>query len=107
MEVIPLNPDERRLYPRHQPVVALFIDATFEDGSRSRAEVLDWSLQGMRLLFRPTQDIHGGGAIAISGADGDQREPARVQWCHHKRHFTVAGIRACGQSFTLQLASGA
>ena len=98
-----LNIDERRLQPRLEPAATLYVTTALEDGANPRAEVLDWSLQGMRLLFRPAVDLIRGGAIAVSDADGDQHEPALVQWCRHKRHFTVAGIRACGASFHLHL----
>ncbi|MFZ9849398.1 MAG: hypothetical protein ACO3FA_01355 [Vulcanococcus sp.] len=99
--------DERRLQPRQQPEAPLYVDAALRDGTSTRAQVLDWSLHGMRLLFRPTVDLEPGGAIAVSDADSDQREPAQVQWCHHKRHFTVAGIRASGSRFHLHLADPA
>ena len=95
--------DERRQLPRYEPSVPLYVDTALRDGGSTRAQVLDWSLQGMRLLFRPPVDLNRGEAIAVSDADGDQREPALVQWCHHKRHFTVAGIRACGPRFLLDL----
>jgi c-di-GMP-binding flagellar brake protein YcgR len=99
--------DDRRLQPRHEPAAPLFVDIALRDGTRTRAQVLDWSRSGMRLLFRPAVDLERGGAIAVSDADGDQREPALVQWCHHKRRFTVAGIRASGASFELHLANPA
>ncbi|MFM7653299.1 MAG: hypothetical protein ACKO5M_10340 [Vulcanococcus sp.] len=98
-----LSIDERRLQPRLEPTTTHYVDTALEDGATPRAEVLDWSLQGMRLLFRPAVDLNRGGAIAVSDADGDQHEAALVQWCRHKRHFTVAGIRACGSSFHLHL----
>lgn len=96
--------DERRKQTRYEPSATLYVDTALRDGGSTRAQVLDWSLQGMRLLFRPPVDLNRGEAIAVSDADGDQREPALVQWCHHKRHFTVAGIRACGPRFLLDLA---
>ena len=99
--------DERRLEPRLEPAASLYVDTDLESGARSRAEVLDWSSKGMRLLFRPPVDLTRGGTIAVSDADGNQHEAALVQWCRHKRHFTVAGVRACEACFHLQLASPA
>lgn len=96
-----LSIDERRLEPRLEPPATLYVHTALADGASPRAEVLDWSLQGMRLLFRPAVDLSRGGAIAVSATDGHQQDAALVQWCHHKRHFTVAGIRACGAGFQL------
>jgi c-di-GMP-binding flagellar brake protein YcgR len=100
-----LSIDERRLQPRLEPAITVYVDTDLQDGASSRAQVLDWSTQGMRLLFRPAVDLSRGGTIAVSDADGHQHEVALVQWCRHKRHFTVAGIRACGACFHLHLAS--
>ena len=99
--------DERREQPRLEPTATLYVDTALREGGNTRAQVLDWSLQGMRLLFRPPVDLDRGGTIDVSDADGDQHEAALVQWCRHKRHFTVAGIRACASSFHLHLASPA
>lgn len=93
--------DERRSQRRIEPAAELFVQAGLGQGRQANAQVLDFSASGMRLLFRPAVPIDPGEAIEIRDVGGDHGDAASVQWCHHKRHFTVAGIRACAVRFTL------
>jgi len=101
---------ERRVLPRLEPAAEQFVLAARADGVSIRAQVLDFNSCGMRLLFRPTIDLDPGMTIGVSASltlesvDGvEVVDLAEVQWCHHKRHFTVAGVRACGPRFALEL----
>lgn len=93
--------EERRTQRRVEPAAELFVQAGLAEGRQANAQVLDFSASGMRLLFRPAVSIESGEAIEIRDVGGDHGDVASVQWCHHKRHFTVAGIRACAVRFSL------
>jgi len=98
---------ERRVLTRLVPAAEQFVLAAWADGVSARAQVLDFNSCGMRLLFRPAIDLDPGMTIGVSATHSsdtaDAVDAAQVQWCHHKRHFTVAGVRACGPRFTLDL----
>ena len=98
---------ERRVLARLEPAAEQFVLAARADGVSARAQVLDFNSRGMRLLFRPAIDLDPGMTIGVSAThtvDGVEAvDWAEVQWCHHKRHFTVAGVRACGPRFALEL----
>ena len=85
--------DERRQLPRYEPSVPLYVDTALRDGGSTRAQVLDWSLQGMRLLFRPPVELARGDAIAVSDADGDQRAADLV----HRLVRGLLGRHALGE----------
>jgi hypothetical protein len=105
---------ERRVLTRLEAAAEQFVLAARADGVSARAQVLDFNSRGMRLLFRPAIDLDAGMTIGVSAthsSDTDEAvdavDAAQVQWCHHKRHFTVAGVRACGPRFRLDLESAA
>ncbi|MFM2080554.1 MAG: hypothetical protein RLZZ124_468 [Cyanobacteriota bacterium] len=93
---------ERRGQSRVEAAGDLFVVAGLGHDRQAQAQVLDFSINGMRLLFRPAVAIDPGMAIEIRDLDGDQADSASVQWCHHKRHFTVIGIRASAPRFQLR-----
>ncbi|MEB3166891.1 MAG: hypothetical protein VKO65_09525 [Cyanobacteriota bacterium] len=68
--------------------------AALADGLQARAQVLDRSTHGLRLLFRPGVSLHPGMAIALRDEHSEGHAIARVQWCRHKHRFTIAGIRS-------------
>ena len=101
---------ERRVLLRLVPAAEQFVLAARADGVSARAQVLDFNSCGMRLLFRPAIDLDPGMTIGVSATHSSDAadaveavDAAQVQWCHHKRHFTVAGVRACGPRFRLDL----
>lgn len=98
----------RRVLARLEPAAEQFVLAARADGFSARAEVIDFNSTGLRLLFRPAIDLNPGMTIGICPASGADSPPgpgdaAEVRWCHHKYHFTVAGVRACGAPFALDL----
>lgn len=74
-----------------------FVMTDLPEVGLAAAQVLDYSQQGMRLLFRPAVDMEVGSCIQVADSTLVPADQAAVQWCHHKRHFTVAGIRSMGQ----------
>lgn len=86
--------EERRRDAREQPSSDQFVTTALADGLQVRAQVLDRSTHGLRLLFRPGVNLHPGMAIAVRDDHSEGPASARVQWCRHKHRFTIAGIRA-------------
>ena len=90
---------ERRVLPRQEPAGEQYVLTSGEDGLRARAQVLDFNHQGLRLLFRPAIDLDPGMTIAVGDPEGHHVDPAAVMWCHHKHHFTVAGVHVLSERF--------
>ena len=84
---------ERRQEARQEGTADRFVSAALADGSQARAQVLDQSPNGLRLLFRPGVHLNPGMAISLRDDNGNTDARARVQWCRHKHRFTVAGLR--------------
>ena len=90
---------ERRVLPRWEPALEQHVLTAGPDGRSSSAQVLDANHQGLRLLFRPAVDLDPGMTISVGDPVGQYRDPAAVMWCHHKHHFTVAGVRVLSDRF--------
>lgn len=91
---------ERRILPRLEPDAEQFVFLACDEGLSTRAQVLDFNRQGLRLLFRPAIDLHPGMTVQIGDVEVKRSDPAAVIWCHHKHHFTVAAVRVIAERFS-------